>query len=241
MSSLMDRSRGARIQYYQQTAAAYWEALSRARLDSHMRVAEVGAGRTLWNLRSIEDLWDEAVALNVFFHVGPERPPTRARRILGDMNDLPFERASLHLLIYSATLHHSSDIGLALREAARVLRPGGRAIVVNEPVAGVAKGLGGPLGHDRDESIHEDDVAFGTWARAIRQSGLVADHFVPAWFLGQLRGDQLPAGTRFGRMGRALAPCARRSTIADVMRATARIPAQAVLGMPLNAVLWRPR
>lgn len=142
--------------------------------------------------------------------------------------------------LYSATLHHSTDVGLALTEASRVLRSGGRAIVVNEPVAGIAKGLGGPTGHDRDGDIHEDEVTFQAWRRAIRSSDLRADHFVPAWFLNQLRDrDRLPEGTRFRAIGGLVAPLARRSALADLTRALARVPSQAVLGVPLNAVLWK--
>ncbi len=126
-SELMDRSRGERIQYYQQTASAYFEALGRAEIDSHLCVAEIGAERTLWKLRVIEDLCDQAFGVNIFFHV-PETapPPTAAMRVLGDMNELPFVSNSLDLLIYSATLHHSVDIPNSLKEAARVLRSGGQ-------------------------------------------------------------------------------------------------------------------
>lgn len=241
LSGLMDASRGGRVQYYQQTAAAYFEALARSQIDAHLKVAEIGAEGTLWKLRVIEDLCDEAFALNIFFQVGDTVPPgSLAVRVLGDMNDLPFLDASLNLLIYSATLHHSSDLDTALTEASRVLQPGGRAIVVNEPVAGAAKGLGGSMGHDRDEDIHEDEVSFRRWRRAIRNSGLTADHFVPAWFIGQMRnGKNLPPDTRFGRLAEGLAPLARSSALADVLRSTARVPAQAVLGLPLNAVLWK--
>lgn len=243
MSVLMDTSRTASVQYYQQTCSAYLEALGRAQVDAHMKVAEIGAERTLWKLRIIEDLCDEAFALNIFFHVGAKPlPATKALRVLGDMNDLPFMSASLDLLVFSATLHHSSDLECALLEAARVLRPGARAIVVNEPIAGAAKRLGGPVGHDRDEDIHEDEVSFRSWRRAILRSGLVADEFIPSWFIGQLRGaTDLPTGTRFARLGSALAPLMRHAALADIVRATGRIPAQAVLGLPLNAVLWKPQ
>lgn len=205
-----------------------------------MVVAEIGAERTLWKLRAIEDLWDAAFAINIFFHVGGQLPPTRAMRVLGDMNDLPLDDAAVDLLIYSATIHHSSDIHLALREASRVLRSGGRAIVVNEPVAGAAKGLGGALGNDRDEQIHEDDVTFLQWSRAIRASGLKADHFVPAWFLGQTRdAASLPNGTRFERLAKWAGPIARRAALADLLRTSARVSGQAILGLPINAVLWK--
>ena len=242
-AELMDASRGRRVQYYQQTTATYFEALARAQVDAHMRVAEIGSELSLWKLRVIEDLCDEAYALNIMFHVGAN-PATAATacRVLGDMNDLPFVTGSLDLLLYSATLHHSVDVEGALHEAHRVLRPGGRAIVVNEPIAGFAKRLGGPTGHNRDEEIHEDEVTFRAWRRAIRRSGLMADDFVPAWFVGQVRaGADLPPGTRFARLGAGLSPLMRRATAADLLRAVARVPAQAVLGLPLNAVLWKAR
>lgn len=241
-SELMDGSRNEPIQYYQQTASAYFEALARAEIDAHMVVAEVGAERTLWKLRVIEELCDLAFAVNIFFHVGgTPPPPTKAVKLLGDMNKLPFESSALDLLIYSATIHHSSEMASAFKEMARVLRPGGRAIVINEPVAGLAKALGGAIGHSRDEDIHEDAVTFRTWNRALDQSGLQADHFVPAWFLTQIRRrSRMPVGTRFRRLGSFVAPFARRSAVGDVVRATARVPGQALLGLPLNAVLWKP-
>lgn len=241
-AELMDRSRRDPIRYYQQTSSAYFEALSRADLDSHLTVIEVGSERSLWKLRVIEDLCDEAIALNIFFHVADAPDSTGPRRVLADMNDLPVEDGSVDLVIFSATLHHSSDLAGALREAARVVRVGGRVIVVNEPVAGRLKRLGGRLGHDRHEAIHEDDVTYSEWMSAISASGLRADHFVPAWFLGQLAARRpLNEGTRFRQLGRALSPLLRQSGVRDVARACARRPAQRLLGLPLNAVLWRVR
>lgn len=192
-------------------------------------------------LRVIEDLCDSAFGVNIFFHItSAHSPATLAKRVLGDMNDLPFVSGSLDLLIFSATLHHSTEIETALGEASRVLRSGGRAIVINEPVAGMVKALGGAIGHDRDHDIHEDEVTLRTWRRAIRSSGMHADHFVPAWFLNQLKNrDRLPAGTRFGALGGFAAPLARRSILADLTRTIARVPGQALLGIPLNAVLWK--
>ena len=240
-SELMRTSRSHRVQYYQQTTSAYFEALGRAQLDAGLRVLEVGSERSHHYLRVIRDLCTEAYALNIFFHVTDANAsadwPTR---VLGDMNDLPFTDGYFDLVVCSATLHHSTSPEHALREVARVLRPAGRAIVVNEPVAGWLKRWGGTLVNDRDDDIREDPVSYATWRRAVRQAGLSADSFVPAWFVGQARrAADLPADTRFRSLARALAPVLQSSVVGDVLRDVGRVPGQALLGLPFNAVLWK--
>jgi SAM-dependent methyltransferase len=238
----MDRSRSERVQYYQLSASSYLEGLSRCLLDSNLKVLEVGADQSLWNLRLLRDLCAEAVAVNIYFQVLNDGPdPEWPLRVLADMKRLPFEDRYFDLVVCSASLHHSSDIPAALAEIARVLRPGGRALVVNEPVAGIAKRLGGPTGHDRNELIHEDPVSFSRWRDAIRRSGLKADHFLPAWYTARLRSaEPLPGRTRFGWLARGISPLVKSSAAAGLMSLTGRVPGQALLGLPLNAVLWKP-
>lgn len=50
-----------------------------------------------------------------------------------DAEGLPFEDGSFDLVIGHAVLHHIPDVGLALREVLRVLRPGGRFVFAGEP------------------------------------------------------------------------------------------------------------
>ncbi len=241
-AAVLDRTRNDRIQYYQLTTSSYLEGLSRCLLDSNLKVLEIGADLTLWNLRVLKDMCAEAVAVNIYFQVVTGAPvPDWPLRVLADMNHLPFEDGYFDLVVCSATLHHSSDIPGALAEIARVLRPGGRALVVNEPVAGFAKGLGGGQGHDRNHLIHEVPVTFAQWLQAIRKSGLQADHFLPAWYTRRLRfGGPLPAGTRFAGLARRLGPVTKHRALAELVSTAGRVPGQTVLGLPLNAVLWKP-
>src|SRR5580704_18643955 len=97
---LMAGSRHERTQYYQQTSAAFYEGLARARPDAGLRVLEIGSERTYFALRTIKDLSTEAYALNIFFHVTAANEQSGwPVRILGDMNALPFQNDYLDLVI----------------------------------------------------------------------------------------------------------------------------------------------
>jgi ubiquinone/menaquinone biosynthesis C-methylase UbiE len=49
----------------------------------------------------------------------------------GDIYELPFPKDSFDVVIVHQVLHFLDDGGRAIREAARVLRPGGRLLVVD--------------------------------------------------------------------------------------------------------------
>jgi SAM-dependent methyltransferase len=52
---------------------------------------------------------------------------------VADAESLPYGDASFDLVVGHAVLHHIPDVGRALREVLRVLRPGGRFVFAGEP------------------------------------------------------------------------------------------------------------
>jgi ubiquinone/menaquinone biosynthesis C-methylase UbiE len=52
---------------------------------------------------------------------------------VADAETLPYDDASFDLVVGHAVLHHIPDVGLALREVLRVLKPGGRFVFAGEP------------------------------------------------------------------------------------------------------------
>ncbi|MEM7342545.1 MAG: class I SAM-dependent methyltransferase [Actinomycetota bacterium] len=54
--------------------------------------------------------------------------------IQAEMDALPFASASVDLAVFNAALHYAPAVDRALAEAARVLSPGGRLVVLDSPV-----------------------------------------------------------------------------------------------------------
>jgi ubiquinone/menaquinone biosynthesis C-methylase UbiE/biotin operon repressor len=50
---------------------------------------------------------------------------------LGDLENPPIEPASIDLAVFSQALHHANNPGRALAAAARILRPGGRVVILD--------------------------------------------------------------------------------------------------------------
>jgi len=49
----------------------------------------------------------------------------------GDMEDLPIDAATVDVAFFSQSLHHALHPALALEEAARILKPGGRLVILD--------------------------------------------------------------------------------------------------------------
>ncbi|MFD5429142.1 class I SAM-dependent methyltransferase [Streptomyces sp. NPDC127084] len=64
-------------------------------------------------------------------------PPERGVALRADIRDLPIEDGVIDGVVCSGVLHHLPEWRRALREAARVLRPGGR-LIIREPNASYA-------------------------------------------------------------------------------------------------------
>ncbi len=55
-------------------------------------------------------------------------------RYQAEMDDLPFADTTADLVVYNASLHYSTDYRRTLAEGLRVLKPGGRLVVLETPV-----------------------------------------------------------------------------------------------------------
>jgi ArsR family transcriptional regulator len=116
-----------------------WKALAEAlmRLMPPMEVADIGSGEGTFALmlserahrvigvdssaRMIEVGWEQAARNGV----------TNVEFRQGDMEDLPMTAGEVDLVFFQQSLHHALHPQAALAEAARILRPGGRVVILD--------------------------------------------------------------------------------------------------------------
>lgn len=144
------------------------------------RVLDLGCGAGHVSFR-VADLADEVVAydlsprmLEVVAAAASERGLGNIRTVQGVAESLPFADNSFDVVCSRFSAHHWRDVGLALREARRVLKPGGLAAFID--VASSEQPLFDSFLQTiemlRDTS-HVRDYTPSEWAQMVGEAGLV--------------------------------------------------------------------
>lgn len=143
-----------------------WESLARGLAGSLRsgRVLDIASGDGSV-ARLLAPFADQVTCLDASEKVlgrGRERAEPRMRFIHGDLHELPFEDASFDLALILTALVFARDPALAIREASRVLAPGGRLIATVLRQHGHTDAVA-PYDH-----VHLGFSAevLGTWSRA---------------------------------------------------------------------------
>jgi SAM-dependent methyltransferase len=159
-----------------------FRAIGRIIGDGRGRALDIGAGNGIASFALATFGWDViAVDPDASSEVGvaairslPNVGVKRIEGIVGSGERLPLRSGSVDLVFGRQVLHHLADLDQGLREARRVLRPGGRVLFVREHVADDDAQLleflqGHPLHHAYGgESAHPLD----RYLTAFRDAGL---------------------------------------------------------------------
>ncbi len=114
---------------------------------------------------------------------------------IAEAENLPFEDASFDIVTCRVAPHHFSDVRAFCNETARVLRPGGRFILIDSyaPDDDVFDEFINQVEWRRDNS-HARSFRIPEWQRFIENAGLVIDHIEP--FVRRFEYEEWTARTR---------------------------------------------
>ena len=116
-----------------------WKSLAEAllRLIPPMVIADLGAGEGAFSLLLAQRA-TQVIAVDTsakMIEVSREQAlGNGVKNIefrLGDMEEVPIKTATVDLVFFSQSLHHALHPGRALAEANRILRPGGRVVILD--------------------------------------------------------------------------------------------------------------
>lgn len=160
------------------------EDLERSRPSSGaLRILDLGAGNC-WMSNRLSARGHAVVAVDL--RTGPEdglaahsHYENRFEVVRAEFDRLPFEDASINLAVFNASFHYSENYERTLREAMRVLKPGGRIVILDTPLYHVAS--------SGDAMIRERS------ARFVKQYGTASDSLSSEGYLTEKRLRQIAA------------------------------------------------
>lgn len=114
---------------------------------------------------------------------------------IAEAENLPFDDASFDIVTCRVAPHHFSDVRAFCNEVARVLRPGGRAILIDSyaPDDDAYDEYINQVEWKRDNS-HARSYRIPEWQQFIEAAGLTIDHIEP--FVRRFEYDEWTARTR---------------------------------------------
>jgi SAM-dependent methyltransferase len=211
-------------------------------LTGQERVLEVGAVGDFPFLDVFRKKGCACFAANIHVWFEDERADWPVR-VVADMHDLPFADGSFDIVLYSATTHHGGPLDRVFHEAARVTRPGGYVINVNEPIRGAFKHIGRRVTKGRQEAsyrnelVHEHEYSIAEYLRAFRRAGLTIEQSLFSDYYDQRLRQGRVRGVRFARLAKVVSELWKKDTFRALVRQPALWLGQRTIGLQMNVVL----
>ncbi len=163
--------KGGSFQNFAEGSHRFFDLIDNWSIEPEMKVLELGAA-FCWASREFAKKGCDVVAVDITDYLKVAdlylRDGLYFERIYADMDRLPFESGSFDIIFAAATIHHSSDLNRTFKELNRVLKKGGRAILMNECFVGVFEK---PQQHPDDFGYNDHYYPVWQWQRAIKNSG----------------------------------------------------------------------
>lgn len=228
--------------YYKQTQMHYAQALGELSTLSGLKVLEIGSCHDYYFLKKFRDAGSDCYGLNIYFNLVDD-PAFQfwPKKIIADMNSIPFKESTFDVIIISATSHHSVTPEILVRQIYRVLKPGGKCLMINDPTWGIIKNLGGPDNTKafRESHINENEYSIYRYNKMFREVGFSYKHLFSSFYDEKLQYFQIHPNTRFAVVAKIVKKLWSISLFRNFLKRYALWFAQSIFGFPMNVVLTK--
>jgi ubiquinone/menaquinone biosynthesis C-methylase UbiE/uncharacterized protein YbaR (Trm112 family) len=159
--------------------ANFRQAVKKLKLKGNEKILDLGAGRC-WTSKTFAKSGCQVVAFDILddcvLGLGAADQLIDNNfyfeRAMGDMEKLPIKTGSFDVVFSTASIHHS-DISKSIAEAARVLKPGGRLVLINEPTVEASdERLAKMVGDEVDAGIAEHVYTIDDYCAVAEKVGI---------------------------------------------------------------------
>jgi len=165
--------RGGSFQTIKEGSHRFYSSFRGLNLTGNERVLEVGA---CFSYASFEfaRAGCKVVALDISNYLKVARlfaERSYFNRVFSDMHDMPFREDTFDIVFGSAVLHHTKDLKKAFSEIQRVLKPGGRLLLINESARGVFEKVHGVFEKMARKGFGDTSYTLTEWFKGARKGG----------------------------------------------------------------------
>jgi len=162
---------GGSFQNFAEGAHRFYDQAERWNFKPGLKVLEIGAG-FCWASREIAKKGCDLVSIDIckYLYIADIylKKGLFFERMYADMNELPFKDESFDVLFAAATIHHSSNLSETFKEFSRVIKKGGRIILLNECFVGI---LEKAQVHGEDFAYNDHYYPVAQWNQGLKNSG----------------------------------------------------------------------
>lgn len=159
--------RGGSFQTIKEASDRFYATLDYMRLTGKERILEIGACFSYASSKFAKK-GSSVVAVDISNYLkvsGFFIKSSYFDRVFSDMHDMPFADSSFDIVFGSAVFHHSTDLARLFREARRVLKPGGRLILINESARGVFEKVHPVFEEMSKRGFSDTSYTMGEWKK----------------------------------------------------------------------------
>ena len=131
--------RGGSFQSITEASDRFYRVLENLHLTGKEKILEIGASFSYASSKFAK-IGCSAVALDISNYLKVSSLFVKNAyydRVFSDMHNIPFQDSTFDIVFGAAVVHHSNNLKAVFNEIHRVLKPGGKIMLINEPSRGI--------------------------------------------------------------------------------------------------------